>query len=505
MKRPLLVLALFLAPAIAHAEPVVGGVWRSGGQETDFLMNRTPAGFHKTINDRHKQGMRLRDLETYRLPNGKRRWAGLWEAGSDRARHDLSMSESELSALATKHHKDKLRIADLETYVEGGQRRWAAVWRAGTYRQYYEHAIDASNLKARLDARHADNLRVVDIETYVSGGKRKYAVVWSGGNYPNYVSVDLDAGAFAKLAKERHGKGLRLVDFERYKKGGKEVFAGVWRKGNDANWYTYDQYVESFEEMDLYQQDKGRRLVDLEVYDDTCGNTYALPFVDDGKWWISNGNYDDNGGHGGKLTGKQAFAWDFLNDRDGNGTSDEGAVILAAAPGVVVDVQSGETENTKAEWKAYDWDSGDPKPSVGNFVVVDHLDGTYGTYWHLRPSLQVGVGTKVATGQILGTMGNTGNSSTPHVHFDVRKDWELGYPDTKFVEYHSVKIRMRDKNHACWRPKTSDVLKSSNKINLNWKSAQIKSGAAPKKAPVGAKKGVAKPIKKVVPVKKRGG
>ena len=494
---------LLLVPAVAHAEPVVAGVWRSGSQETDVLLNRTQGSFHNTVNARHKKGQRLMDLETYRLPNGQRRWAGLWGTGKDAARHSLSMTASQLASAATKNHKDKLRIVDLETYVEGGQRRWAAVWRAGTHRQYYEHAIDESNLKARLDARHADNLRVVDIETYVSGGKRKFAVVWSAGTYPNYVSAGLSASAFKKLATERHKQGLRLVDYERYKSGSKERFAGVWRKGNDANWYTFDRYPESFEEMDLYLQDKGRRLVDLEVYDDTCGNTYPLPFEDEGKWWISNGNYDDNGGHGGKSTGLQAYAWDFLNDTDGNGSSDEGAKILAVAPGVVVDLLKNETGNTKTEWKNFSWDSGDPPPSVGNFVVVDHRDGTYGTYWHLQAnSVPVNVGDKVITGQVLGKMGNTGNSSTPHVHFDVRKDWEVGYPVPKFKEYHSVKVRMRDENHACWRPRESDTLKSSNTAKVPMKKL-LKAKAVKKgkkgTMPASAKKKAVKKPKAVNP------
>lgn len=55
-----------------------------------------------------------------------------------------------------------------------------------------------------------------------------------------------------------------------------------------------------------------------------------------------------------------------------------------------------------------------------NFVIVMHDDGTLGEYMHLAPS-SVGVkpGERVARRQILALSGNTGFSSTPHLHFQV--------------------------------------------------------------------------------------
>ncbi len=54
---------------------------------------------------------------------------------------------------------------------------------------------------------------------------------------------------------------------------------------------------------------------------------------------------------------------------------------------------------------------------LGNHVVVDHGDGTFAAYAHLRRgSAAVGVGDRVETGQQLGEIGNTGNTSMPHLH-----------------------------------------------------------------------------------------
>ncbi|WP_018656582.1 M23 family metallopeptidase [Actinomadura flavalba] len=55
---------------------------------------------------------------------------------------------------------------------------------------------------------------------------------------------------------------------------------------------------------------------------------------------------------------------------------------------------------------------------LGNHVVVDHGDGVYGVFAHLRRgSVAVRRGERVTAGQVLGQVGNSGNSSEPHLHF----------------------------------------------------------------------------------------
>ncbi|WP_175597231.1 M23 family metallopeptidase [Peristeroidobacter soli] len=54
----------------------------------------------------------------------------------------------------------------------------------------------------------------------------------------------------------------------------------------------------------------------------------------------------------------------------------------------------------------------------GNFVQLDVGGGLYAFYAHLQPgSLRVKVGDKVRRGQVIGLVGNTGNSTEPHLHF----------------------------------------------------------------------------------------
>lgn len=55
---------------------------------------------------------------------------------------------------------------------------------------------------------------------------------------------------------------------------------------------------------------------------------------------------------------------------------------------------------------------------AGNHVVVDIGGGKYALYAHLTPNtVRVAVGERVRRGQVLGLLGNSGNSTQPHLHF----------------------------------------------------------------------------------------
>jgi murein DD-endopeptidase MepM/ murein hydrolase activator NlpD len=55
----------------------------------------------------------------------------------------------------------------------------------------------------------------------------------------------------------------------------------------------------------------------------------------------------------------------------------------------------------------------------GNAIVVDHGNGLATLYGHLS-RFDVHQGQRVGAGDTIGAVGNTGNSTGPHLHFEVR-------------------------------------------------------------------------------------
>ncbi|MFE7106361.1 M23 family metallopeptidase [Streptomyces sp. NPDC057575] len=64
-------------------------------------------------------------------------------------------------------------------------------------------------------------------------------------------------------------------------------------------------------------------------------------------------------------------------------------------------------------------------PAYGNAVVIKHANGTYSQYAHLS-QIQVRIGEAVKTGEAIALSGNTGNSSGPHLHFEIRHTADYG-------------------------------------------------------------------------------
>lgn len=78
--------------------------------------------------------------------------------------------------------------------------------------------------------------------------------------------------------------------------------------------------------------------------------------------------------------------------------------------------------------------------AYGNRIVVEHPNGKYSQYAHLS-NIGVAPGEQVNTGEKIGQSGSTGNSSGPHLHFEVRTTpvYGSGFDPVLFLKNHGLK------------------------------------------------------------------
>ncbi|MFI6422960.1 peptidoglycan DD-metalloendopeptidase family protein [Streptomyces sp. NPDC050842] len=79
--------------------------------------------------------------------------------------------------------------------------------------------------------------------------------------------------------------------------------------------------------------------------------------------------------------------------------------------------------------------------AYGNEVVIQHADGNYSQYAHLS-SLSVSSGQTVTGGQQIGLSGSTGNSTGPHLHFEIRTSPSYGsdVDPLAYLRQHGVSV-----------------------------------------------------------------
>ncbi|MFE3194931.1 M23 family metallopeptidase [Nocardia sp. NPDC059240] len=148
--------------------------------------------------------------------------------------------------------------------------------------------------------------------------------------------------------------------------------------------------------------------------------------------------------YNGKLTNSQRFAidWMRLNDAgefvSGDKTKNESytdydSPVYAVADGTVSSILDTVDAGTPGILPATDPVLG-PKLTVqnvdGNHIIQDLGGGVWAMYAHLfKGSLLVKPGDKVHKGQLIAKLGNTGNSSAPHLHFQLMNNPSLMQAD----------------------------------------------------------------------------
>ena len=146
---------------------------------------------------------------------------------------------------------------------------------------------------------------------------------------------------------------------------------------------------------------------------------YQLPYESGKSYRVIQG-YGSRFSH----TGLEQFATDFRMR--------EGTPVHAARNGIVAQIVE---SNSLGCWR-------DGCGAHANYVVVVHDDGTTGEYYHLQQDgALVDVGERVIAGQKIALSGNTGHTTTPHLHFAV-------YRPVDCANTQSIAIRFATAD--CW-------------------------------------------------------
>jgi Peptidase family M23 len=173
-----------------------------------------------------------------------------------------------------------------------------------------------------------------------------------------------------------------------------------------------------------------------------------------GRWLAHNGPGNHRSAHwgsvlivGGRATIPQRFAIDFIGlDTSGRAVKGDfqkssntdwigfGAEILAVADGIIREARDGIQDVPPL---AENLPPSEPTlPAVaGNYIVLELAANRFVHYVHLKQgSVAVSVGQRVRRGEVLGRLGNSGNTNAPHLHFNLVDAASLeGYEGLPFV------------------------------------------------------------------------
>jgi hypothetical protein len=131
-------------------------------------------------------------------------------------------------------------------------------------------------------------------------------------------------------------------------------------------------------------------------YPDQATSAYTLPYSVGQAYLVGQGNCTD-GSH--EIGFDQAYAYDF--------DMPIGTDVVATRGGVVVALEERYVDGNRTSGQE-------------NFVVVEHTDGLVSGYYHLtRNGVIPALGARVQQGDVIGKSGDTGDSSEPHLHFEV--------------------------------------------------------------------------------------
>jgi len=179
-------------------------------------------------------------------------------------------------------------------------------------------------------------------------------------------------------------------------------------------------------------------------------NTYMMPIKE--EWYVFWGGANEFVNYHYAYE-TQRYAYDLVMMNNGTTYKDSAMVndnyyafnreVTAPADGKVIKVVHDLKDNIPGEINELE--------PAGNLIIIEHKNNEYSMVAHLKNnSSRVHEGDKVRQGDVIALCGNSGNSSEPHIHFQV-----MDSPD--YMSCKSIRIRFVDGKE----PIQGDVIKNS--------------------------------------------
>lgn len=148
-------------------------------------------------------------------------------------------------------------------------------------------------------------------------------------------------------------------------------------------------------------------------------NIYSMPIKD--EWYVFWGGKNEFLNYH-YIYPSQRYAYDLVIMKEGKSYNNNSLrnesfyafnkEVTAPAHGRIVEVVNHIADNLPGEMNA--------DVPAGNYVIIEHAHKEYSFIAHFKQhSIKVRKGEEVTQGQLLGLCGNSGNSSEPHIHFQV--------------------------------------------------------------------------------------
>ncbi|EAZ84213.1 M23 family metallopeptidase [Lysinibacillus fusiformis] len=252
---------------------------------------------------------------------------------------------------------------------------------------------------------------------------------------PKDLSDVLLSGNFEKVYKHMSEYFQNEVSFKQFQELGEEFNKDIIKfilqselpYDNGAKQYVWTDESGTKGMIAVFDEDyviQALQLIPLAVYHETDENftktKFHLPFRD--EWFVFWGGTNKLVNYHYEYE-NQRYAYDFviINENrsyESDPTLNEsyfafGKEYLAPAEGVVVSMENNVEDNEPVG-------TFNEQQPLGNYVILDHGNEEFSYLVHFKhQSIVVKKGDKVKQGDLLGLVGNSGNSSEPHIHFHV--------------------------------------------------------------------------------------